>query len=117
LAEVEPDRFEPLDILIRELNEAIILSSENTFSRKRDFIKKIGSNLFLRGRALDVKLENRWQTLMDWKRDLPTPWSKMSPDRKRVSLCTLRDKVRLQSEAPPEKKSAVEGIPAVILSK
>jgi hypothetical protein len=49
---------------------------------------------------IEVEAKTRWGALMEWKSELPNPWSKIDISRKQVLLCSLRDKVRTLDHPP-----------------
>ena|SRR5208283_1385118 len=66
------NRFEPAIRFVLEAKHASILLAEGNRERNRDFLKKIGSNLQVGGKALAVTFRNPWQYVADFNSD-PTP--------------------------------------------
>jgi hypothetical protein len=69
--------FEPAIQFVKGLKQAGILASGQNRSAQRDLLKKVGSNLVLRERTLNVSPRGAWETVADQarfaQRDTPAP--------------------------------------------
>ena len=66
------NRFEPAIRFVLEAKHASILLAEGNREKNRDFLKKVGSNLQVGGKALAVAFRNPWQYVAEFNSD-PTP--------------------------------------------
>jgi len=66
--------LEPMRLFILDTKQAKIVASQENLSVKRDFLKKIGSNPFLRDRAVTVSWQNPWKIIADFP--FPSPIGK-----------------------------------------
>jgi len=55
--------LEPCRNFILSSNQAKIVALQGNFSEKKDFLKKIGSNLILQNKKVFVEYENPWKLL------------------------------------------------------
>ena len=58
--------LEPMRLFILDVKQAEIIASKENLSKKRDFLKKIGSNPLLRDRAVSFSWQNPWKILADF---------------------------------------------------
>ena len=72
------NRFEPAMQFVLEAKMATFLLAEGNSEKKRDFLKKIGSNLHLADKSLAVEFKKPWNLLADFNSD-----SSSSPARQR----------------------------------
>jgi hypothetical protein len=64
------NRFEPAIRFVLVAKDATILLAEGNSERKRDFLKKIGSNFQVADKSLAVEFKNPWNLLADFNSDL-----------------------------------------------
>ena len=64
------NRFEPAIQFVLEAKQSTILLSQGKPEQKRDFLKKIGSNLQLAEKTLAVEFKNPWNLLAEFNSDL-----------------------------------------------
>jgi len=64
------NRFEPAIRFVLEAKDATILLAEGNQEKKRDFLKKIGSNFQVADKSLAVEFKNPWNLLADFNSDL-----------------------------------------------
>ncbi len=60
------NRFEPAIRFVSEAKQATFLLAEGNAVGKRDFLKKIGSNLQVKDRTLTVEFKKPWNLLADF---------------------------------------------------
>ena len=60
------NRFEPAMQFVLEAKHGAKLVSKGTDEEKRDFLKKVGSNLEIRDKTVGVTFKNPWQCVADW---------------------------------------------------
>ena len=60
------NRFEPAIRFVSEAKQATVLLAEGNAEGKRDFLKKIGSNLQVKDRTLTVEFKKPWYLLADF---------------------------------------------------
>src|SRR5581483_4546307 len=60
--------FEPAACFLKSLRQATLTASEGDETQKRDFLRKIGSNLSIENKTLRVQFRGAWQTLTDYGR-------------------------------------------------
>ena len=60
------NRFEPAIAFVNEAKNATILLAEGNPEKKRDFLRKIGSNFQLAEKRLSVELKNPWKIVADF---------------------------------------------------
>ena len=60
------DRFEPATRFILEAKYGAKLASEGSAEEKRDFLRKVGSNLKITEKTVGVTFKNPWQCVVDW---------------------------------------------------
>jgi superfamily II helicase len=60
------NRFEPAIRFVLEAKDATILLAEGNSEKKRDFLKKIGSNLQVAEKSLAVEFKNPWNLLAEF---------------------------------------------------
>jgi hypothetical protein len=64
------NRFEPAIRFVLEAKDATVLLAEGNSERKRDFLKKIGSNCQVADKSLAVEFKNPWNLLAGFNSDL-----------------------------------------------
>jgi hypothetical protein len=64
------NRFEPPIRFVLEAKDATFLLAEGNQEKKRDFLKKIGSNFQVADKSLAVEFKNPWNLLADFNSDL-----------------------------------------------
>jgi hypothetical protein len=64
------NRFEPAIQFVLEAKQSTILLSQGKPEQKRDFLKKIGSNLKLAEKTLAVEFKTPWNLLAEFNSDL-----------------------------------------------
>ena len=57
------NRFEPVIQFVNEAKQATFLLAEGNLEKRRDFLKKIGSNLQVADKSLAVEFKNPWNPL------------------------------------------------------
>jgi len=72
-AQNSKNRFEPVTRFVLEAKHASILLAEGKPEEKRDFLKKIGSNLQVAEKTLAVTFRNPWQLVADFNSGSPSP--------------------------------------------
>ena len=60
------NRFEPAIAFVKEAKDATILLAEGNPEKKRDFLRKIGSNLKVEDKRLSVELKNPWKIVAEF---------------------------------------------------
>jgi hypothetical protein len=60
------NRFEPAIRFVLEAKTATFLIAEGNQEKNRDFLKKIGSNLLVADKSLDVEFKNPWNILAEF---------------------------------------------------
>ena len=66
------NRFEPAIQFVSEAKNATFLLEEANAEKKRDFLKKIGSNFRVADKSLPVEFKNPWKILVDFNCQLTT---------------------------------------------
>jgi hypothetical protein len=66
------NRFEPVIRFVLEAKAATILLADGNPERKRDFLKKIGSNFQVAEKSLAVEFKNHWNLLAEFNSDPTT---------------------------------------------
>jgi site-specific DNA recombinase len=66
------NRFEPVIQFVEEAKQATFLLAEGNLEKKRDFLKKIGSNLQVADKSLAVEFKNPWKYLAEFNSDSTT---------------------------------------------
>jgi hypothetical protein len=64
------NRFEPAIRFVLEAKDATVLLAEGNQEKKRDFLKKIGSNFQVADKSLTVEFKNPWNLLAEFNSDL-----------------------------------------------
>jgi hypothetical protein len=60
------NRFEPAIAFVKEAKDATILLAEGNPEKKRDFLRKIGSNLKVSEKRLSVEFKNPWNIVAEF---------------------------------------------------
>ena len=60
------NRFEPAIAFVKEAKDATILLAEGNPEKKRDFLRKIGSNFQLAEKRLSVEFKNPWKIVAEF---------------------------------------------------
>ena len=60
------NRFEPAIAFIKEAKKATFLLAEGNQEKKRDFLKKIGSNFQVADKSLAVEFKKPWNLLAEF---------------------------------------------------
>ena len=63
------NRFEPAIAFVNEAKNATFLLAEGNPEKKRDFLRKIGSNFQLAEKRLSVELKNPWKIVAEFNSD------------------------------------------------
>jgi hypothetical protein len=66
------ERFEPDTRFVLDAKQAVILLADGNPDKKRDFLKKIGSNFQLADKSLTVEFKIPWNYLADFNSDPTT---------------------------------------------
>jgi len=66
------NRFEPAIQFVLEAKDATFLLTEGNQEKKRDFLKKIGSNFQVAEKSLAVEFKKPWNLLAEFNSDLTT---------------------------------------------
>jgi len=66
------NRFEPAIQFVLEAKDATFLLTEGNQEKKRDFLKKIGSNFHVAEKSLAVEFKKPWNLLAEFNSDLTT---------------------------------------------
>jgi hypothetical protein len=64
------NRFEPAIRFILDAKQSTFLLAEKNLEKKRDFLKKIGSNFQIADKSLAVEFKKPWNLLADFNSDL-----------------------------------------------
>ena len=63
------NRFEPAIQFVNEAKQGSSLLAEGNIEKRRDFLKKIGSNLQVAEKSLAVEFKNPWKYLAEFNSD------------------------------------------------
>ena len=63
------NRFEPVIQFVNEAKQATFLLAEGNLEKRRDFLKKIGSNLHVSDKSLAVEFKNPWKFVAEFNSD------------------------------------------------
>ncbi len=66
------NRFEPVIQFVNEAKQATFLLAEGNLEKRRDFLKKIGSNLQVADKSLTVEFKNPWNYVAEFNSDPTT---------------------------------------------
>ena len=90
LAELERsrnERFEPDTRFVLDAKQAVILLAEGKPEAKRDFLKKIGSNLLMAEKRLSAEFKNPWKLVAEFNSQRTTT---LAPQREKSQISRWR---------------------------
>jgi len=97
---------------VLEAKDATILLAEGNQEKKRDFLKKIGSNFQVADKSLAVEFKNPWNLLADFNSDLSNTHARQRVKSKKSNWRCLLAKVRTFFEENPAVRSRSWALPA-----
>jgi site-specific DNA recombinase len=95
------NRFEPVIQFVNEAKQATFLLAEGNLEKRRDFLKKVGSNLQVADKSLAVEFKNPWKYVAEFNSDPITILARQRGNLKKVNWRCLLDKVRTFFEENP----------------